>query len=92
MVQRRTISLVDEVHQVIQDVRGDLLKQGIELSFTEIVNMMLIAGVFSFKQLPDAAKREAVAAAQKVCEQSNLDVASVADTFTDIGLRKLLKK
>ena len=87
-MKRKTITLDDVLYETIQKIRAGLISNGIDMSFTTTVNVVLTCGILGSEKFDEEIWKEI---ADFFSGNPEEDIESIIDNYTEFLVQRLKK-
>ncbi len=88
VMKRKTITLDDVLYETIQKIRAGLISNGIDMSFTTTVNVVLTCGILGSEKFDEEIWKEI---ADFFSGNPEEDIESIIDNYTEFLVQRLKK-
>lgn len=89
-MKRKTLTIDDELYEMLQKIRASMISHGMDMSFTTTANIVMVSGILGSEKFDDKIWEEV---AEFFAETKQMHVASEepVNHYTEYLLRRLAK-
>lgn len=89
-MKRKTITIDDELYEMLQKIRASMISHGMDMSFTTTANIVMVSGILGSEKFDDKIW-EGVAEFFHEAEHMHVQSEELINHYTEYLLRRLAK-